>query len=91
MTRKILAAATTILVLSVPAHAGEHKGEDSVTATGRDRTEGPGRGGRGQAGFLLELGNDRSLRVMCGAEGIAECMEAVRPIIDQLPSLANRD
>lgn len=45
---------------------------------------------RGESkGFVLEMGDDRSLRVSCGEETIAECLEAVRPLIDQLPALTN--
>ena len=45
--------------------------------------------GGGSKGLVLEMGDDRSLRVSCGEETIAECLEAVRPLIDQLPSLTN--
>lgn len=43
--------------------------------------------GGGSKGFVLEMGEDRSLRVSCGDETIAECLEAVRPLIDQMSNL----
>lgn len=55
----------------------------------RHHPEMMGRMGGGSKGFVLEMGDDRSLRVSCGDETIAECFEAVRPLIDQLPSLTN--
>lgn len=45
--------------------------------------------GGGSKGFVLEMGEDRSLRVSCGDETIAECLEAVRPLIDQMSTLPN--
>ncbi len=61
----------------------------------QDRAGGPPHGHRGAmmgmgemtTGFVLDLGDDRALRVFCGDESIGTCMEAVRPLIDQVPSL----
>ncbi|PZX18232.1 hypothetical protein LX81_00861 [Palleronia aestuarii] len=69
---------------------------------GRPEARGPGGpGGEGRRGpprprpmeqaaakgFVLDLGRHRSLRVNCGDETMSECLQAVRPVIDQLPSL----
>ncbi|WOI56893.1 hypothetical protein [Palleronia sp. LCG004] len=50
---------------------------------------GPMMMGEAMTGFVLDLGDDRSLRVFCGDEAIGPCMEAVRPLIDQIPALTN--